>query len=143
MQVPSTKSMSKIIPSANSGSEFFNYKGTYSIIFFAVVDADYNFKFVDIGANGRASDSAVFRDSKLNQVLQNKTAELPENAVLVGDDAFPQRFNLLKPYSRKLVTEKELVFNYNLSRARSISENTFGILFWRCVVFCIINKLHA
>jgi len=54
----------EIIRPANSGSEFFNYKGTYSIVLFAI-DDDYNFTFVDIEANGRASDSAVFKDSKL------------------------------------------------------------------------------
>lgn len=125
----------EIIRPANSGSEFFNYKGTYSIILFAMVDDDYNFTFVDIGANSRASDSTVFRDSKLNQGLENKSIGLPENAVIVGDDAFPLRFNLLKPYSRRLLSEEELIFNYRLSRARRVSENTFGILVWRFGVF--------
>ncbi|CAL1671969.1 unnamed protein product [Lasius platythorax] len=100
-----------------------------------MVDDDYNFTFVDIGANSRASDSAVFRDSKLNQGLENKSIGLPENAVIVGDDAFPLRFNLLKPYSRRLLSEEELIFYYRLSRARRVSENTFGILVWRFGVF--------
>ncbi|XP_018360086.1 PREDICTED: uncharacterized protein LOC108759237 [Trachymyrmex cornetzi] len=129
----------EIIRPANSGSKFFNYKGTYSIVLFAMVDDDYNFTFVDIGANDRTSDSAVFKDSKLNQGLENKSIGLPENAVIVGDDAFPLRTNLLKPYSRRLLTEKELIFNYRLSRARRISENIFGIFVWNLVIFTI-NK---
>lgn len=117
-----------LVRPANGGSAFFNYKGTYNINLFALVDHDYNFRFVDTEANGRGSDSAVFRDSKLNQVLRNMSTGFLENAVIVGDDAFPLRFNLLKPYSRKSHGEKELIFNYGLSRARRISENTFGIL---------------
>ncbi len=44
---------------ASMCSEFYNYKGAYSIILFALVDAEYNFRYVNIGANGRAGDAAV------------------------------------------------------------------------------------
>jgi len=47
----------------NSCSEFYNYKKTYSIILFALVDADYRFVFIDVGSNGRVNDGAVFRNS--------------------------------------------------------------------------------
>ena len=39
-----------------SGSEFFNYKKTFSIVLQAVVDADGNFMAVDVGDSGRHSD---------------------------------------------------------------------------------------
>lgn len=87
-------------------AECFSYKGTYSIVLFTVVDENYDFRFVDMGTNGRASGSDVFRDSKFNQVLQNRTPRLQENAALIVDDAFPLRFNLLKPHSRKSLSEK-------------------------------------
>lgn len=44
-----------IRPPPGSGSEFFNYKNTFSIVLMALVDADYKFIYCDIGCNGRVS----------------------------------------------------------------------------------------
>lgn len=118
-----------------SGSVYFNYKKTYSIILFAMVDADYCFTYIDVGGNGRASDSAIFRDSTLNIAMENNSLGIPENSVIIGDDAFPLRENLLKPYSKNGLSNTEKIFNYRLSRARRVVENAFGILVWRFRVF--------
>jgi hypothetical protein len=48
----------------NSGTEYFSYKSCFSIVLFALVDADYNFLFVDIGCQGRISDGGVFKNSE-------------------------------------------------------------------------------
>lgn len=118
-----------------SGSEFYNYKGTYSIILFALVDGDYCFRYIDVGGNGRASDSSIFRESTLNILMEKNQLRLPINSVIVGDDAFPLTTNLLKPYSRVNLTLQQRVFNYRLSRARRVVENAFGILASRFRVF--------
>lgn len=53
---------------ANSGSQFFNYKKIFSIIFLALVDAHYRFIAVDIGGYGRNNDGGLFANFKLHNV---------------------------------------------------------------------------
>ena len=57
-----------------SGSEYFNYKGYFSL---ALVDADYKFLWVNVGASGSSSDAQIFNLSKLQRRIENGTLELP------------------------------------------------------------------
>nr|CAI5824170.1 unnamed protein product [Callosobruchus analis] len=122
----------------NSGSEYHNYKGFFSIVLFALVDADYNFLFVDIGCQGRISDGGVFQHS----VLYHKIAyeELNKDApyIFIADDAFPLTKHIMKPYSGVHPRGSiERIFNYRLSRARRVVENVFGII---SSVFRVLRK---
>ena len=56
---------------ANSGSNFYNYKGTFSIILLAVCDAQYCFTLLDIGDIGRQSDGGVLANSAFGQSLES------------------------------------------------------------------------
>jgi len=61
----------------NSASEYFNYKNAFSIVLFALVDVNYNFMFVDVGCQGRISDSSVHKNTELYKKLETKTLCLP------------------------------------------------------------------
>ncbi|XP_049880389.1 uncharacterized protein LOC126376875 [Pectinophora gossypiella] len=122
-----------------SGSLFFNYKGYNSIVLLAIVDSKYRFIYVDIGAYGKESDSTIFHNTKLYDLLMRGDLPTPKSRplpgfqepvpyVFVGDEAFSISNNVMRPYSGKHLSVKQRVFNYRLSRARRYVECTFGIL---------------
>lgn len=124
----------------NSGSYYYNYKKSFSIVFLALVNANYEFLYVDIGCNGRISDGGVFRNSNLSQALGCNSLNFPPPKCLPGgtssvphvvaDEAFPLKSYLMKPFpiSSGRLSMEQRVFNYRLSRARRIVENVFGIV---------------
>lgn len=67
-----------------SGSEYFNYKTYFSIVLFALVDADYKFLYANVGCQGRISDGGVFNNSALCRMLNNNSLNLPDNKPLPG-----------------------------------------------------------
>ena len=140
----------------NSGSRFHNYKGYHSIVLMAIVGADYRFVCVDIGQYGSVSDGGVFKASQMGKLLTGGRLQLPDPCpltddptgnltpfFLVGDDAFPLRIDLLKPFANRVRPYERLrqvvlemrVFNYRLSRARLVVECAFGILAARFRIF--------
>ncbi|XP_046856108.1 protein ALP1-like [Xenia sp. Carnegie-2017] len=137
---------------ARSGSLFFNYKKTFSIVLLAVCNGNYQFTMVDIGEAGRQSDGGVFSNSNLGcSILKNllpvpRPRQIDSSNVLfpfvfLGDDAFPLRQNLMKPYANPNLDIRKLVTNYRISRARRIIENSFGILAARFRIFR--RPIHA
>ena len=54
---------------------------------------------------------------------------------MFGDDAFPLRYNLIKPYSNKTLDMRQIIANYRICHARRIIENSFGILASRFRIF--------
>ena len=135
----------------NTGSLYHNYKGHFSTVLLALVDANYRFIYVDIGEYGSNSDGSVFRASVFGQkylnhrmgvpgdkFLPNFHSDDPLPMVFVADEAFPLLPILMRPYPKthpNTLPREEAVFNYRLSHARIIVENTFGIFSQRWRIF--------
>jgi hypothetical protein len=99
----------------------------------ACADADALFTAVHDGDFGKNSDGSVFRASTLGEKLEKKQLHIsiPISLSLddsgetfpyyfVADEAFPLQINLMRPYPRRMLTNKR--------RARKCVEYAFGIL---------------
>ena len=123
-------------PPPSSGSYYYNYKQRFSIVLLALVDTNYKFLYVNIGCNGRISDggesslSSAFQNSKLDvpppEVLSGCTIPMPY--IIVADEAFPLKDYIQKSYRQTGLTTERRIYNYQLSCARQVVENAFGIL---------------
>jgi len=91
------------------------------------------------GDSIRFIDGGTFSTSTLYHVLELCESTLPKPAsfggsgtempfVILGDEAYPLKTYLMKPFARKDLLCKEHVFNCKLSRARRCVECAFGIL---------------
>ena len=84
----------------NSGSLFFNYKKTFSVVILALVDENYKFTIIDVGGYSNSSDGGLFTRSIWGKSLEANTLNIPNSNpplnseeplpfVMVGDEAFP------------------------------------------------------
>lgn len=137
---------------ANSGSLYFDYKKTYSIVLLYLFDAHGNFITVDVGSYGEASDGGIFTKSVLGKSLEQDKLGVPKPVnlpgtdqlapyVIVGDEAFLLKTYLLRPYPGLEIDEAKRTFNYSLSCALRISENAFAMLAAWCRMYH--QTLHA
>lgn len=125
---------------------FYNYKGSHSLVLLAACDSNCLFTVVDIGGSGRNSDGGLFRESLFGRALETKRLGLPSPSavvcipqplpfVFVGDEAFPLKENLMRPYPGHNLSRSKTEFNYRLSRVRRLIENAFGIMSSRFRIF--------
>lgn len=116
------------------------------MILLAVVDHSYKFMLTNVGTPGKNHDSDVFYKSSIPKILssalfqrEKKTSHgVSVGPVLLADQAFPLQKHVMKPFSQPGDTGSvSRVFNYHLSRARRVVENSFGRLKAR---FRILHK---
>ena len=102
------------------GSLYHNYKGFHSIVILALVDGDCKFLWVKVGAAGSSSDAQIFKHSDLQHKIEDGSIGFPKresmriggpkvNFFILGDDAFPLKLWLMKPYSRRGMDLKESI----------------------------------
>lgn len=115
----------KIDPPLQSGSLYYNYKDSFSVVLLAIVDAHLRFIYVDVGTNGRISDSGIWNKCTIKAHLKENTLKIPGAVplsniekefpfVLIGDEGFPLSTELLIPYPRDLCSgrKNKRIFNY-------------------------------
>ena len=98
-----------------------NYKGYYSIMLMALVEADYKFVLVNIGCSGSCSDAQFWNDCDLrHHIVTNRIGwPNPDNLMyddrempyyIISDEAFAQRTWLMKPFSKRHLDHEESNF---------------------------------
>jgi hypothetical protein len=131
-----------------SGSLYFNYKGYFLVVLIVCAGVDALFTTAFVGYFSENSDGSVFRASMLGQMLEMEElhilcpASLPKDEsgemfpyYFVADEAFPLKVNLMRPYPRRMLTNKRHIFNYRLSCAQKSVECAFGILTAKFEIF--------
>lgn len=93
----------------------------------ATCDAKYRFILTDIGAYGRESDRNIYATSDISKAFEDGTIGFPPDCVfpgrkcnpmpyvVVGDNAFPLKRYLLKPFPGRttgLMPQDEVILNY-------------------------------
>jgi hypothetical protein len=123
-----------------SGSIYFNYLQTYSIVLLEIADHDCKFTCIDVGGYGKNSDGGIFEALSVGKRIDRCMLNVPGNrplhgqneptpCILFGDEAFPLRPYLMRPFPYRYSRNDEIKGNYNrLCRARRTAENAFGIL---------------
>ena len=140
--------------SRNSGAYFFNYKGSLSIVLLVLVDVlvIYSFIYVDVGGNGTISNSGTFKNSSFARAIGRNMLNVPPDQVIVEvmdplpylivtDDDFPLRKDLMKPYPFGNLSHEKKVFIYRHSREKRAMENVFGIMANRFRIFLSLEEI--
>uniref|UniRef100_A0A182W805 DDE Tnp4 domain-containing protein n=1 Tax=Anopheles minimus TaxID=112268 RepID=A0A182W805_9DIPT len=131
---------------AKSGTQYFNYKKYFSVHLQAVADANCKFIVVDVGEYGSRSDSRVFNSSNFYELIRSNQLNIPPPKLLpgitisvphvfVGNQGYPLKPFLIRPYPQTNTDPAVLIFNESLCLARRCVECAFGLLVakWRCL----------
>ena len=116
-----------------SGTQYFNYKGFFSVVLLAICDAKYCFTYVDFGQYGSTNNSSVLRSSSLYKALEENKFNVPAPTEAEGGEIFPLKTWLMRPFPGSLDDFQD--FQLRLSTARRTIENASGILVARSRIF--------
>jgi hypothetical protein len=109
-------------------------------VLLAFADHDCKFTCIVVGGYGKNSDGGIFDASSMGKRIDRGVLNVPGSrllhgqneptpCVLIGDEAFPLRPYLMRPFPCRYSRNDEIKCNYNkrLCRARRTVEDAFGI----------------
>lgn len=117
--------------------QLYIYCSSFSLVLIAVCDAYYKFVMVDIGAQDLCMTVQYLWSLPLEMLswMMNflnppPAKELPGANIklphyIVANQAFPLHEKIIRPYSRDNLGNEKIIFNYRISRASRIIENSF------------------
>ena len=112
-----------------SETQYFNYKGFFSVVLLAICDAKYCFTYVNFGKYGCTNDSSFLRSSGLYKAFEENKFNVPapmkadgfEDPLpyfpyfLHGDEIFSLNIWLMRSFPGSL-DDSQKIFNYRLSK---------------------------
>jgi len=72
----------RVLKYTSSGSMNLNYKYFFSVVLMAVVDSNYRFVYIDVGAYGKYCDSSVFQRTNFYRMLTDGRLNVPQPALI-------------------------------------------------------------
>ncbi|KAJ8898352.1 hypothetical protein PR048_003712 [Dryococelus australis] len=122
----------------DSGAYFYNYEGFFSVVLFAMVNAQYELIYIHCGTNGRISDGGILQETDVYDMFGNNSLNIPFPGSFTGCRNVTLPFTLVAK-KKKTISHDEKIFIYRISRARRVVENTFGIMCsrFRCLLTCL------
>ena len=90
-----------------------------------MVDANYILIIFDVGSNGRACDAGIYAKFQIASAVEHNTLHIPPPQplpgrvndvplVIIGDEAFPLKRSLMKPYPAEILNIN--IMSINLRR---------------------------
>ena len=102
----------------------YNYKGFFSIVILATCDGTFCFTAFDLWQYGRNNDSGVLENFHLGQLFDDNLFNVSPDSkfletddemwpyFLLGDEIFPLKIWLMRPFPGKDAGEEKRVYNY-------------------------------
>ena len=99
-------------PPPNSGSHYYNYKHTHSIVLLTIAGPDCEALYADVGTNGRVSDDGIWNKCSFLKALEGNKLGIPPSTplpqgihplpyVIVEDNAFALKKFLMKAFPQQ------------------------------------------